>query len=164
MSYPDVVFIGEYSKAKKIEWLIEAAQEDPSLSVLIVGPKMPELSVPENVFLFRGKVINEVDAILSHGGSIGYIAHDNLSLPTAFNLYSHYSIPSVSSDVSPLNTITDEWKLGLCFKDKREIPGLIQKIRSDYAEFSKSARSFADHHTWERSREVHQRVLERITN
>ena len=163
ISGPDIVFIGEYSPTKRIEDLIELCRRDPQLHALIIGPKMPELDAPANVFVFNRNVFFEAGKVLRSHTMIGYIAHDNHSMPTAVNLYASFGLPCVVYDVPPLSTIADQWGAAEKFRTIPEIGKALKKVRRNYSKYAEAAVIFSEYHTWERSQSVHLDLLRTLT-
>ena len=162
---PDIVFIGEYSPFKGLNGLFEFAQSNKQFNILIVCPKLPDHLIQRysNIFIWPEKVMFELHNILSGSHKlVGFVGHDNVSLPTAIHLFSSYGIPCVMRNVEPMSTIACEWKIGPTFDCDSKISECVDLVRKDYLAYSGAARRYIAAHTWAKAQSVHQKVLREI--
>lgn len=158
---PDVIFIGDYKPAKNIEFLVELAHRRSDWNIVLIAPKMtrPE-NLPKNVFLYREcRVFGELDHVLKSRQVIGFIGHDNLSVPSGFHLYSAYSVPMVGIDVEPVRSLLEEWGCGTTFVDLSGLEKAVNQIRADYSRFMQNAKKAGLKLTWERSAAAHKKAF-----
>jgi len=164
---PDVVFVGVYTRHKNIEWLVDHLRAGDAPDGLVIAPGYPEPDdvqhsgqQPDNLFLEADqKVIAEVDDILQSGVPIGYVAHDNLSVPTSMYVYASYGIPMIAYDVDPLAPIVREHQLGAVFSRPADIGAALGQVRAEYEMYRTHTAKFLETCTWERSRAVHASVF-----
>ncbi|MEE9381939.1 MAG: hypothetical protein V3V08_00805 [Nannocystaceae bacterium] len=165
LASPDLIFVGAYAPSKRLLALFEALREDSELTALIVCPGLPPRLGAPNAFVHRrGKVTYELDAILNHCDSVGYVAHDNLSLPTAVHLFASYSIPCVAYDVPPLRSIVGEYGIGELFGTTQELRRAIRQVQGDYQRYRDAACMFLRKHSWEASQRVHFAAINRVVS
>jgi glycosyltransferase involved in cell wall biosynthesis len=164
---PDVVFVGVYTRHKNIEWLVDHLRAGDAPDGLVIAPGYPEPDgiqhseqQPENLLLAADqKVIAEVDDVLQLGMPIGYVAHDNLSVPTSIYVYASYGIPMIAYDVDPLAPIVREHQLGAVFSRPADIGVVLERVRAEYETYRAHTAKFLETCTWERSRAVHASVF-----
>lgn len=164
---PDVIFLGVYTRHKNIEWLVDYLCEDGELDGLVISPGYPNadgvngsVQQPDSLFLEADqKVVAEVDDVFQSGVPIGYVAHDNLSVPTSVYVYASYGIPMVAYDVDPLAPLVREHELGAVFSDPAGIGDALAKVRANYERYRTHTTEFMETFTWDRARLVHAAVF-----
>mgnify|MGYP006297762497 CR=1 FL=1 len=159
---PDIVFIGEYKSRKNINWLYEFALKNKMINVLIIAHKMPiETNVPENIFIHReSKIFSELDIVLRNSGLIGFVAHDNYSVPTVLHVYADYDMPVLGYDIIPVSCILNHYNCGVTFNNLESIISGYQEIRANYNFYSAGMRRLALENTWEKSAMCHKTAFD----
>ena len=160
---PSIIFIGAYSKYKNIELLLAFIKQNKKNSALIIAPKLSENEndqtssrIDDNVFLYTDKKVDsEVKDLLKTKGIIGYVGHDNLSVPTSIYMFASYGIPMVGFDSHPVNSILEEYQIGELFSSNDSLQRAIDLVQENYNYYSNNTGSFLKDNNWEMSRNVH---------
>lgn len=153
----DIVFIGEYKARKNIPMLIDFAKENPDVNVLIIAVRTPKIeNHPENLFVHSESLIfGELDAVLGHEGLIGFVAHDNLSVPTGIHLYADYGIPVLGVDMDPVACFIAQYGCGETFSDRDSLRLSYKRLKSNWNKYSQGIKILAMDNTWEKSADRH---------
>lgn len=153
---PDIIFI---STLPKIDPLISLAKINSKIKILIIAPKIESFDVPENVFLYTNKVFTEIHSLLENSNSIGYLGHDNISVPTSIYMYASYNIPILGFDCKPVSTLISENKLGHTFTSNSDILQSYNLIRANYENYKENCSKFINTYTWSRSSKIHSKIF-----
>ncbi|TXN37627.1 hypothetical protein FVB32_04885 [Flagellimonas hymeniacidonis] len=161
ISSPDMVSISA-AKRSNLKVLIEGV-EDKNINTLIIAPnRKPETNVkcPKNVLFYTNFVREEVKMILNTEHKIiGFIGHENKSVPTSIYMYASYGIPVIGLNGPPVNSIITEFQLGEVISDSSMIEECVDKIRTNYSHYSNNCKVFLDKNSWEVSADVHSKVF-----
>ncbi|TAI47542.1 hypothetical protein [Flagellimonas allohymeniacidonis] len=158
---PDIISVSA-AKRNNLKPLILGVQEK-KLSTLIIAPNRKNQILKgqyKNIFFFSGFVRKELKTILNTREKIiGYIGHDNMSVPTSIYMYASYGIPILCLDHKPLNTIIHDYKIGVVVKDSSSIGECYQNIQKNYDFYKTNCSHFLEKNSWDRSAEVHAKVF-----
>ena len=158
---PGLIFVGEYSAQKRIDFLIRFLQNRREITALIVSPGCSFRSPTENIFLFRrAKVILELDPIMKMNGLVGYVAHTNISVPTAINMYASYGIPILGFNIDPICSLVKTYGMGEVFTSEKDMFDAFCQISNNYTIYQEGLKRFSLKNAWEVSRKVHKSILD----
>jgi hypothetical protein len=129
---------------------------------LVINPKNKndygELS--DNIFFYREFVNKEVYDILNLSKNIiGYVGHDNISVPTSIYMYATYNIPIIAYDVKPVNSIITKYELGITIKHSNELENAYKTLIDNYEFYVKNLSFFLQENSWEKSALVHKEIF-----
>lgn len=153
----DLVFIGEYKGRKNIEMLVEFARRNVDVAVLVVAHKAssPE-NCPSNLMLHNdSKIFGELDEVLRGEDVVGFVAHDNLSVPTTIHLYADYGVPILGLDIEPISSFINDYDCGVTFNDLESLEPAFRSIRCGRDRFRSGMQRLSSENTWGKSVEAH---------
>lgn len=158
----DIVFVGEYKARKNIEMLIEFAHRNSTVNILIVAHKAPSIpNCPTNLLLHNQSMIyGELDIVLRGKNTIGFVAHDNYSVPTGVHLYADYGVPILGVDIEPVSCFIDDYRCGEVFTNLDDLKQAYANVSTHYNDYSNGMKKLAAENTWERSAESHLRAFD----
>ncbi len=154
----DIVFI---STLPDLDPLFHLLDSDQSITALIITPRIQQLTVSNNVFLYTEKVTSEVHELLVENHSaIGYLGHENISVPTSIYMYASYGLPVIGLNSEPVSSIISENEIGETFTSIQDISRAYYKVRSEYNRYQMNMERFLNSNSWERSAEIHREIFE----
>ena len=161
IQYPDVVFIGDYKEAKNINLLMDLAEVDKSINILIVARGIPSQKKNPNLFTFGSSfVYRELVDVFNAGPCIGYVGHDNLSIATSIYLYSSFGLPMIFIDADPYLDIVKMYDCGSIFSDSSgSLRSAYYKVRHEYDRKRKGAMNLISDNTWAKSALIHRKIF-----
>ncbi len=149
------------AKRNNLEFLINSVK-NTELNSLIIAPKSKLNVNNRNIFIYNDYVSKEINQILSNNiNSIGFIGHDNISVPTSIYMYASYGIPIIALDYKPVSSIIKNYKLGYIV-DETNIEQCIKKIKMNYEDYQKNLSIFLEKNNWEFATKTHEKMLERL--
>lgn len=158
---PDIVFIGDYKKAKGVDALLRFSKMYSSINILIVAKGISEERSVPNVLTFgQSRVFFELHEILSSSRVVGFVAHSNLSVPTAIHLYSSYGVPVIAANVDPLIDIVADSQIGVTFKNVECLVESYNEVFNEYEFYREKSQAFNKEYTWEKSAKVHNSIFQ----
>jgi hypothetical protein len=157
---PNIIFIST-AKKNNLKLLFEAVSNN-AINCLVINPKNKndygELS--DNIFFYREFVNKEVYDILNLSKNIiGYVGHDNISVPTSIYMYATYNIPIIAYDVKPVNSIITKYELGITIKHSNELENAYKTLIDNYEFYVKNLSFFLQENSWEKSALVHKEIF-----
>jgi len=157
----DIVFIGEYKARKNIELLVEFARNEPSVNVLIVAQKMAPVSrCPKNLMLHnQTQIFGELDEVLRGEGLVGFVGHDNYSVPTGIHLYADYGVPLIGVNLEPVTCFIKDYNCGAVFSDLESLQLAYREVRKNRELYARGIERLAVDNTWEQSAAIHTRAF-----
>lgn len=158
---PDLISISA-AKRNRLEYLIEGVSETP-LNTLIIAPNYhlkTVLNGMNGIFFYNKFVKKEVADILKNPeGMIGFIGHENISVPTSIYMYASYGVPVIAINKQPVNTLIKEHKIGEIAEEPGLIVRCVQEIRDNYDFYKNNCKEFLTKNSWEVSADVHTKVF-----
>lgn len=149
------------ARRNNLKFLIENIK-NTELSALIIAPKTKLKSNNKNILIYNNYVSKEINQILSNNiNSIGFIGHDNISVPTSIYMYASYGIPIIALDYKPVSSIIKNYNLGHIV-DETNIEECIKKIKINYKDYQKNLSIFLEKNTWELATKTHQEMLGKL--
>lgn len=162
ISAPDIVSIST-AKRNNLPVLINGNRELQS-KVLIIAPGV-ELNLEgadlANTFFYCEKFVKkEVYAILtSKKRIVGFIGHDNISVPTSIYMYASFGIPVIVLDANPSNSIVAKYRIGEILQGEN-VKSAYDSIIGNYEFYSKNCELFLNDNSWENASLTHKRMFE----
>ena len=158
IDYPDIVYISS-AKRTDISALLNFSEQ--KLNVLIIAPGCNLKSNKDNIFIYtEGPVFAEVHDLLQCGKKlIGFVGHNNLSVPTSLYMFASYSVPIISVDCKPASSIVALNRLGLVLDANSELFKCIEEIQLNYKKYSHNCKTFIQDNSWKKSSNIHEEVI-----
>lgn len=162
----DIVFIGEYKARKNVDMLVEFARENRDAAVLIIAHRTPPIAdCPTNLLLHnRSKIFGELDEVLRGEYVTGFVAHDNLSVPTSIHLYADYDVPILGLDVEPVSCFIKDYACGVTFSSLDSLERAFFSLKTGREAYTRGMKKLAADNTWEKSAQAHCRAFEILPN
>ena len=159
---PDIVSISA-AKRNNLAPLIEGLNGYHK-NALIIAPNHKiknKSNLSFNIFIYSNNCVErEISGILKNSANlIGYIGHENISVPTSIYMFASYGIPVICLNVEPVNSIINDYKIGEILNEENEIKILIEKIRSNYEFYQKNSKIFLSENSWKKSAVNHNIIL-----
>lgn len=135
-------------------------------NILIVAPGV-DLQVfagQDNVFPFnQSSVRSGISEILSSSNKIiGYIGHNNISVPTSVYMYASYGVPMLAINCPPVNSMFANYMLGVLVDVDDSVQAIldsVNKIRRNYLEYSNGCFEFISKNSWNKAALDHEKVF-----
>ena len=157
----DFIYISA-AKKSNLNHLINSVK-NTDLKTLIIAPNIDlntNIEVYQNIFFYNDFVSEEIDEILTKNNhAIGFIGHNNISVPTSIYMFASYRIPMIGLDYSPVNSILTDNEIGLITKED-DFDLVTKKIKSNYLFYQKNLDKFLELNSWENSSFEHKKLLE----
>ena len=113
-----------------------------------------------NIFIYRNFVFSEVKGILNTKNNIiGFIGHDNVSVPTSIYMYASYNIPIIAFNIEPVNSILASYQLGISINNSEELEKAYYMILNNYDIYVENAVLFLNENCWVKSALVHRNIF-----
>jgi len=159
-SYPNIVSISA-AKKNNLKLLIDGVA-NTQINTLIIAPNS-KIEVPKeasNIFIYRNFVFSEVKTILNTKNNfIGFIGHENISVPTSLYMYASYKIPIIAFNIEPVNSIITMYQLGISIKNPQELEKAYYTILDNYDTYVENVLFFLKENSWEKSALVHRDIF-----
>ena len=156
----DVIYIST-AKKSNLNYLIDNAK-NTDLKTLIIAPNIDlniNLENYKNIFFYNDFVNQEIDEILTKNDrAIGFIGHNNISVPTSIYMFASYGIPMIGLNYKPVSSILTSNKIGVIAKDNN-FDVATNKIKSNYLFYQKNLNKFLDSNSWEQSAIKHKKLF-----
>ena len=157
---PDIVFVGRYSRYKKVEYLVKFLEKHTQINGLIISGGCPIKTSAANICIFDQKVVAELDRIHQQKGIIGFVATSNFSVPTAVYVYANYNIPIMAANDGPASSLIRKYKMGEVFDSQGDIHNAFVRIKSNYESYQAGAELFNSQNNWAVSQKTHKLILD----
>ena len=160
---PDIISISA-AKRNNLELLIKNIR-NTEFNALMIAPNHDttiRLDVNPNIIIYRdGFVEKEISLIFKNTERIiGYIGHDNISVPTSIYMYASYGIPIIGLNIEPVSTIINEYKIGeIINSDDNSLKSIIYKIQNNYKFYQNNCELFLAENSWEKSADIHKTIF-----
>jgi len=130
IQYPDIVSISA-AKRNNMSPLTEGLN-GTSQNVLIIAPNQEfanKENFESNIFVYNKDFVEkEISVILNSPGKlIGYIGHENISVPTSIYMYASFGIPVIGLNVEPVSSIIKEYSIGEIIDEKTSLDFVVKK-------------------------------------
>ena len=161
ISQPAVISISA-AKRNSLDLLFKVADLH-CINVLAIAPNLGKKVNKSNNILFYNDsfVKKEVAEILENSKQlIGFIGHDNISVPTSVYMYASFGIPIIALNFKPTKTIVGDYKIGEVIACSDEFFEAYQKIINNYDEYYLNCKRFITANSWEKSAEAHRKIFD----
>ena len=148
------------SAAKKNN--LKCLNNDNGLFSLIIAPYVElGFSTSNNCMVYSDGFVKKevVDLLMSSERLVGFVGHDNLSVPTSIYMFASFGIPIISLDNEPSNNIVQENSLGKVLFDPSDLYKVYNDISDNYESYSANCKEFIEKLSWGYSSEVHMKML-----
>ena len=159
-SYPNIVSISA-AKKNNLKLLIDGVT-NKDINCLIINPKstFDYKELGNNIFFYKKFVYGDINNILNTKSKIiGYVGHDNISVPTSLYMYASYKIPILAFNIEPVNSIITKYQLGISIKNPLELEKAYYTILDNYDTYVKNVLFFLKENSWEKSALVHRNIF-----
>ena len=132
------------------------------INCLIINPKSTFYykELGNNIFFYNKFVYGNINNILNTKSKIiGYVGHDNISVPTSIYMYASYNIPIIAFNIEPVNSILTMYQLGILIKNSEELEKAYYTILDNYDTYVENAVFFLKENSWEKSAFVHRDIF-----
>ena len=157
---PDLISISA-AKRNNLEFLIDGVI-NTQISTLIIAPNS-KIDLPNeasDIFIYKKFVFLEVKTILNtQNNFVGFIGHENISVPTSLYMYASYNIPIIAFNIEPVNSIITMYQLGILIKNSEELEKAYYTILDNYNTYVENAVFFLKENSWEKSAFVHKDIF-----
>jgi hypothetical protein len=154
---PDLVMVS--ASLTSADELFEALESTPGIRALLIAPGVPVRPVQSNVLHVAEPVYAEVHSVLSSGRVIGYLGHQNISVPTGIYMYAAYGVPILGKDQCPVKDLLLEHEIGEVFHDASGLLQAYSEVRGQYDRYRANCSDLLTQHTWEESARIHSAVF-----
>ena len=161
ISSPNIIFISA-AKKNNLKLLIDGVT-NKDINCLIINPKstFDYKEFWNNIFFYNKFVYGNINNILNTKSKIiGYVGHDNISVPTSLYMYASYKIPIISINKEPLNTIINEYEIGIVVTKSNEIEVAYKSIIHNYDKYQNNISIFNEKNNWRNSAKIHNKILQ----
>lgn len=135
-----------------------------NLNALIIAPNyiIDKTYLSKNTFLYNDDFVEkEVYDILKNSGKIiGFIGHENISVPTSIYMFASFGIPVIGLNIKPVSTIIKEYSIGEIIDEKISFDDVTKKIIANFNYYSQNCSVFLQENNWEKSAEVHKELFQ----
>ena len=162
ISSPNIIFISA-AKKNNLKLLIDGVT-NKSINCLVINPKstFDSNKIGDNIFFYNKFVYGGVNNILNTENKIvGYLGHDNISVPTSLYMFTSYDIPVIAINNEPLNTIINEYEIGIVVTKSEEIVIAYKTIIRNYEKYQNNISFFNENNNWSNSGEIHYKLFEK---
>ncbi|HIP33140.1 MAG TPA: hypothetical protein EYG89_00020 [Bacteroidia bacterium] len=158
---PSIISISA-AKRNNLDVLI---QNSININCLIIAPNIINtinLKNKKNIFFYNNNFVKkEVHDILNTTDKlIGYIGHDNISVPTSIYMYASYGIPVIVLNNQPVNSIIKQYKMGEILTEDNNIAKISQLILNNYSFYQNNCLKFLEDNSWDNSASKHSKIFE----
>ena len=159
-SYPNIVSISA-AKRNNLRLLVDGVKYT-QINTLIIAPNS-EIEVSKevsNIYIYRNFVFSEVKNILNTKKNIvGFIGHENISVPTSIYMFASYQIPVIAFNIEPINSIVTKYQIGIIIQNAEELEIAYAKIIKNYDIHKRNTLNFIKDNSWEKSGLIHKEVF-----
>jgi len=150
------------AKRNNINFLIQNSKTNKK-NTLIIAPKISinkkSFNSNNNIFVYNNFVYSEIEDILnSNNNMIGFIGHNNNSVPTSIYMFASYGIPVIGLNISPINSIINENNIGKIV-DNNSFNQQIELIQNNYQEYQTNCYKFIQINSWSKSSKIHRNIF-----
>lgn len=158
---PSIISISA-AKRNNLSLLI---QNSAKINCLIIAPDVKNkitLQKKKNIFFYNNDFVKkEVHDILNTKDKIiGYIGHDNISVPTSIYMYASYGLPVIVLNYQPVNTIIKQYKIGEILTKDNDFVKISQLIINNYSFYQNNCLKFLEENSWDNSASRHAKIFE----
>ncbi|KZX55637.1 hypothetical protein A3712_07080 [Vibrio sp. HI00D65] len=129
---------------------------------LIIAPNLDiGFSTSNNCMVYNDGFVKKevVDLLISSDRLVGFVGHENLSVPTSIYMYASFGIPIISLDNVPSNNIVYRNSLGKVLCDYSDLHHVYNEIYHNYEFYSSNCKDFIEKCSWKHSSDVHTKML-----
>ncbi len=158
---PDVVSIST-AKRNNLPVLVTQSKR-MKYKVLIIAPGVNLEFEPfsKNLLFYNDSFVKkEIFNILTNSKElVGFIGHDNISVPTSLYMYASFGIPVIVLDSKPSNSIVTKHQIGKVIKESRELSAIIAEVKMNYAYYKRNCEIFMNSSSWKNSAAIHSSIF-----
>jgi glycosyltransferase involved in cell wall biosynthesis len=118
----------------------------------------------DNLFIYNEKFVKKevFDLLRSQGMLVGYVGHNNISVPTSIYMFASFGIPILGVNIEPLASIILDNEIGLVVNDEEDLHKKYYIIKKNYDKYSNNCSDFINENTWCKSGLIHKKIVEEI--
>ncbi len=162
IKYPDIVSISA-ARRNNLAPLVEGLNGKKQ-NVLIIAPNQEienKSNLESNILVYNNNLVDrEILSILNRSGKlIGYIGHENISVPTSIYMYASFGIPIIGLNIEPVSTIIREYAIGEVIDAQIPVEDAIYRIKKNFDYYQKNCITFLQNNSWEKSASIHDTIF-----